>query len=29
MSVFKGKTHNLQTRKYDVSMTSPVAEQEI
>jgi len=24
-SVFNGKTHNLQTRKYDVSMTSPVA----
>jgi len=25
MSVFNGKTYNLQTRKYDVSMTSPVA----
>jgi len=25
MSVFSGKTHNLQTWKYDVSMTSPVA----
>jgi len=25
MSVFNGKTHNLQTRKYDVSMISPVA----
>jgi len=24
MSVFNGKTHNIQTRKYDVSMTSPV-----
>jgi len=24
MSVFSGKTHNLQTWKYDVSMTSPV-----
>jgi len=24
MPVFTGKTHNLQTRKYDVSMTSPV-----
>jgi len=25
MSVFRGKTHNLQMRKYDVSMTSPLA----
>jgi len=25
MSVFNGKTHNLQTRKYDVTMTSLVA----
>jgi len=25
MSVFGGKTHNLQTWKYDVSMTSSVA----
>jgi len=25
MSVFNGKTHNLQTRKYDVNMTSLVA----
>jgi len=25
MSVFNGKTYNLQMRKYDVSMTSPVA----
>jgi len=24
MSVFDGKTHNLQTRKYDVNMTSLV-----
>jgi len=24
MSVFNGKTHDIQTRKYDVSMTSPV-----
>jgi len=25
MSVFSGKTHNLKTWKYDVSMTSPLA----
>jgi len=25
MSVFNGKTHNLQTQKYDVSVTSSVA----
>jgi len=25
MSVFNCKTHNFQTRKYDVIMTSPVA----
>jgi len=25
MSFFNGKTHNLQTHKYDVSMTLPVA----
>jgi len=25
MSPFNGKTHNLQTQKYDVSMMSPVA----
>jgi len=25
MSVHNGKHHNLQTRKYDVTMTSPVA----
>jgi len=25
MFVFKGKTHNLQTRKYDVVITSPIA----
>jgi len=25
MSVFNGKTHNLQTQKYHISMTSPVA----
>jgi len=25
MSVFNGKTDNLQTWKYDISMTSPVA----
>jgi len=25
MPVFNSKTHNLQTQKYDVSMTSPVA----
>jgi len=24
MSAFNGKTHNLQTQKYDASMTSPV-----
>jgi len=25
ISVFSGKTYNLQIRKYNVSMTSPVA----
>jgi len=25
MSLFNGKTHNLQTQKYYVSMTSPAA----
>jgi len=25
MSPFNGKTHNLQTQQYDVSMTSPAA----